>query len=281
MNEYTLENSKEPVSRLIDLLRSQIVWVVSALILLTLTLYSPTQAFESATFLLSSLAGTAPFLILSILVAAVAAATGADSLIARAFTGSPVKMIVLAAIIGGVSPFCSCGVIPLIAALLSMGVPLAPVMAFWLASPVIDPAMFVLTTGLLGVEFAVAKTLAAIFLGFLGGFMIHALGHTGLLASPLRQTMGSGCGADPLSGTKDVIWTFWNDVDRLRKFKQVGLNTTLFLFKWLSLAFLLARQLGQFTGRWVGAIAGSHRNAGRCARVSKWLCRLTASVWID
>jgi len=239
MNEYTLESSNQPFRRLTEILRRQTVWVVSALILLALTLFSPTQAYESASFLLSSLAGTAPFLILSILVAAIAAATGADSLIARAFTGSPVKMIVLAAVIGGVSPFCSCGVIPLIAALLSMGVPLAPVMAFWLASPVIDPAMFVLTSGLLGVEFAVAKTLAAIFLGFLGGFMIHALGHTGLLASPLRQTVGNSCGTGSLLNTKDVVWSFWNDVERLKKFKDVALNTTLFLFKWLSLAFLL------------------------------------------
>nr|WP_240953473.1 hypothetical protein [Sneathiella chinensis] len=50
-----------------------------------------------------------------------------------------------------------------------MGVPLSAVMAFWLASPVMDPSMFLLTSGVLGVEFAVAKTLAAIGIGVLGG----------------------------------------------------------------------------------------------------------------
>ena len=70
------------------------------------------------------------------------------------FTGNSMSMIIAAAAFGALSPFCSCGVIPLIAALLTMGVPLAAVMAFWLASPVIDPSMFALTSGVLGSDFA-------------------------------------------------------------------------------------------------------------------------------
>ena len=115
-----------------------------------------------------NLLNVAPFLVLSIVIAAYAGATGADGLIARAFTGSPAVMILIAAAAGGLSPFCSCGVIPLIAALLVMGVPLSAVMAFWLASPVMDPSMFVLTTGVLGLEFAIAKTVAAVGLGIFG-----------------------------------------------------------------------------------------------------------------
>lgn len=46
-------------------------------------------------------------------------------------------MIVLASLFGALSPFCSCGVVPLIAGLPGVGVPLAPVMAFWLSSPLI------------------------------------------------------------------------------------------------------------------------------------------------
>ena len=38
-------------------------------------------------------------------------------------------MIMVASLFGAFSPFCSCGVIPLIAALLSIGVPVAAVMA--------------------------------------------------------------------------------------------------------------------------------------------------------
>jgi len=149
-------------------------------------------------------------------------------------------MIGLAALAGALSPFCSCGVIPLIAALLAMGVPLSAVMAFWLASPVMDPSMFVLTTGVLGLEFAIAKTLAAIGLGLMGGWVVHLVGRAGGLADPLREGIGNGgCGGAKLRDPKPVVWRFWAEPERRAKFGREALNVTLFLLKWLTLAFVL------------------------------------------
>ena len=136
------------------------VFLAIALILIALTLLIPSQAPESVRFTLTGLWKVAPFLLLSIGIAAYAQASGADNLIAKAFQGRIAVMISVAALIGVLSPFCSCGVIPLIAALLSMGVPVAAVMAFWLSSPLMDPSMFVLTVGTLGFQFAIAKTVA-------------------------------------------------------------------------------------------------------------------------
>jgi uncharacterized membrane protein YraQ (UPF0718 family) len=216
------------------------VWLVSAGLLVALLIFLPEQGLESARFTLQNLVDVAPFLVLSIAIAAYAGATGADGLIARAFTGSPALMILIAAAAGGLSPFCSCGVIPLIAALLAMGVPLSAVMAFWLASPVMDPSMFVLTTGVLGFEFAVAKTLAAIGLGLFGGIVVHGLARTGGLADPLREGVGNGgCGGAKVRTAKPVVWAFWQDEERIAKFVREGIKTTLFLAKWLTLAFLL------------------------------------------
>ena len=216
------------------------VWLTTVSVILLLFIFNTPQGMESAEFTVNALIGTAPFLLLSIGIAAYAGATGADSLIARAFVGSPFSMIIFAAILGGLSPFCSCGVIPLVAALLGMGIPLSGVMAFWLASPVIDPSMFVLTSGLLGFEFAVAKTFAAISLGLFGGFITLGLVRYGYFSDPLRKTVqSSGCGT--ASGLKPnlVNWKFWQDVERRKKFYREGTSTTLFLLKWLTLAFLL------------------------------------------
>lgn len=216
------------------------VWVATAAILTLVTLINPAQGLDSLSFTLQALVKTAPYLLLSIGVAAYANATGADGLIARAFTGAPVVMILVAAAFGGLSPFCSCGVIPLIAALLAMGVPLSAVMAFWLASPVIDPSMFALTVGVLGMEFAVAKTLAAIGLGVAGGYITLALTRTGAFADPLREGVGNGgCGASNVRDPKPPVWAFWRDDDRRAKFARSALSTTLFLAQWLTLAFLL------------------------------------------
>lgn len=220
--------------------RDEQVWLVSAAILLALWVFVPPQAAESAVFAGRALLNTAPFLVLSIAIAAWAGATGADNLIAKAFTGAPVMMIVLGALAGGLSPFCSCGVIPLIAALLAMGVPLSAVMAFWLASPIMDPSMFVLTTGVLGLEFAIAKTLAAVGIGLFGGLVVLALSRGGALADPLREGVGNGgCGGSRIRAPKPMVWRFWQDPVRRAKFGKTALSTTLFLAKWLTLAFIL------------------------------------------
>lgn len=220
--------------------QDQRVWLCTAFILTTLAFIDPLQAADSAIFAAHALLQTTPYLILSIAVAAWAGATGADNLIARAFTGAPLMMVVLGALAGGISPFCSCGVIPLIAALLAMGVPLSAVMAFWLASPIMDPSMFMLTAGVLGPEFAIAKTLAAIGLGFFGGITVLALSRVGALANPLRDGVGNGgCGGGKIRAPKPVIWRFWHHPDRRAAFATTALTTTLFLAKWLTLAFLL------------------------------------------
>jgi uncharacterized protein len=235
------------------------VWLTAAALLALSFAVDPAQGVASTVFTLDSLLETAPYLLLSIAIAAYAGASGADNIIARAFTGSPVLMIVLAAVAGGLSPFCSCGVIPLIAALLAMGVPLSAVMAFWLASPVMDPSMFVLTTGVLGSEFAVAKTLAAVGLGLFGGFATLALTGAGGLADPLREGVGNGgCGGAKVRTAKPVVWRFWQEDARIAKFTREGWKTTLFLFKWLTLAYLLQSfMLAYIPAEWVaGALGG-------------------------
>ncbi len=216
------------------------VWLISALILGLLFVFDRSQFANSTVFVSSALLNTAPFLILSIAIAAWAGATGADNLIAKAFTGTPLLMIGLGALAGGISPFCSCGVIPLIAALLAMGVPLSAVIAFWLASPIMDPSMFVLTAGVIGFEFAVVKTIAAIGLGVFGGTIVHILMKKGAFANPLRDGFANGgCGGAKIRTPKPVIWRFWTDSERCASFGTTALTTTLFLAKWLTLAFIL------------------------------------------
>ncbi len=207
---------------------------------LALLAAAPAQASASLAFVLDALLKVAPFLAASIAIAAYAKATSADGLIAKAFVGRTAMMVGAAALMGALSPFCSCGVIPLIAALLAMGVPLAPVMAFWLASPLMDPSMFMLTAGTLGFEFAAFKTVAAIAVGLIGGYGVMALSRGGLFENPLRPGVGDGgCGAGAARGTKTVNWRFWSEDGRRKTFGKNALENTLFLGKWLTIAFFL------------------------------------------
>jgi uncharacterized membrane protein YraQ (UPF0718 family) len=100
-------------------------------------------------------------------------------------------MIPLAAVVGGLTPFCSCGVIPAAAGLFGVGVPLAPVVAFWIAAPLM--AQFFVIAGSLGIGFAIAKAVAAIGMGLLGGYGTMLMTRAGLLviSDALRITAQS------------------------------------------------------------------------------------------
>lgn len=215
-------------------------WLAVALIAVAILVLDAVQFARSLRFTGESLVAIAPFLALAVVLAAGARASGADGLIARAFRGRLATMIAVAALFGGLSPFCSCGVIPLIAALLAMGVPLPAVMAFWLSSPLMDPSMFVLTAATLGLGFAVAKTVAAVGIGLAGGFATLAVMNGGVFADPLRPGVGDGgCGGAKVRLPGPVVWTFWRDAKRRQSFAAEASRTVLFLGKWLTLAFVL------------------------------------------
>ena len=232
------------------------------LILLVIGILIPSQVATSLGFTLKNFWTVLPFLLLSIGIAAYASASGADNLIAKAFQGRIAVMIPVAALFGALSPFCSCGVIPLIAALLTMGVPVAAVMAFWLSSPLMDPSMFVLTVGTLGVGFAIAKTIATVFIGLLGGFGTLALTHVDGVSSafraPLREGVGNGgCGGSRVRNPKPVVWQFWPQSERRQKFWKSASKNAWFLGKWLALAFLLeSLMLVYVPDGWIRSIAG-------------------------
>ena len=213
--------------------------MVFAFALVALGVLDTAQVPASLRYVAGALIGIAPFIALAVVIAAYAAASGADRLIARAFSGSPGRTVVLASIVGALSPFCSCGVIPLIAAMLRAGVPLAPVMAFWLASPVMSPEMFLLTASGVGVGFAVAKTAAAVGMGLAGGIVVCALAGAGGLRDPLAAAVRTTCGGGFDPGARACVrWRVWDEPHRRSRFTLDALHTAGFLLKWLTVAFL-------------------------------------------
>ena len=213
------------------------VWTTFLVILLALAIFDPTQLPVSVWFLLETFVLILPFIFLSAAIYGYVSATQADNMIASALQGRQGIVIFSAAVFGALSPFCSCGVIPLVAALLAMGVPLAPVMAFWLASPVIDPVMYLLTAGIVSWEFATVKALGAIALGLLGGGAVFALQFMGIFRNPLKPSVVVR--STVLDAISHPVWRFWTEPMRVTVFAERSLHISLILLKWLALAFLL------------------------------------------
>ncbi|KMW57596.1 Transporter [Candidatus Rhodobacter oscarellae] len=214
-------------------------WLAVAVIPLIVLVLDAAMFLPVVRTALGAFAGTAPIILFAISAVAYVKASGAETLIAKAFEGDVRVMIVLAALMGGLSPFCPCEVIPFIAALLAVGAPLAAVMAFWLASPLMDPAMFLITAGELGLAFALGKTVAAVALGLFGGFATMAFARSAVFADPLKEkpAVGGCCGVKkPFQGKP--VWRFWTEAERRVAFRDSWVENALFLVKWLMIAYL-------------------------------------------
>ena len=147
-------------------------WAVIVAILLAVAVLDPGNLVQTVDFAARALAHTSQYILFAVLLLAYLKATGAEVMVARAFVGRETRMILLAALFGGLAPFCSCEVIPFVAGLLALGAPLSAVMAFWLSSPLIDPPTLLITAAALGWPFAIGKAVAAVALGLFGGFEI-------------------------------------------------------------------------------------------------------------
>jgi len=236
------------------------VFITLVLAFSGLAILDQAQAYQSLRFTLESMLAIAPFFLLAIAFAGYAKATGVDGLIARTFSGNPVMTIAAASLAGALSPFCSCGVIPLIAAMLASGVPLAPVMAFCVSSPIMDPEMFILTAAGINLNFAIAKTIAAIGMGLMAGFTVVGLQRAGFLLNPLKtENRCCGCGPTFNANAKvEVTWHFWKNPERRDRFMDEIRKNGIFLGKWMLFAFFLESiMIAYIPADWIANIVGN------------------------
>ncbi len=225
----------------LDEIRSRLAspWTITLLAPVAVAVLDYPNFVPVITFAGKAFLGTLPYIAFAVLLIAGLKAAGAEAVIANAFKGRENRMIVLAALFGGLAPFCSCEVIPFIAGLLALGAPLSAVMAFWLSSPLIDPPTLLITAAALGWPFAIGKAVSAIGLGLFGGFAIKLVLKAGWFGEPLREQVSTRCGCGPSPFDGKPVWSFWNEPQRRQVFNTEFANNALFLIKWLALAYVL------------------------------------------
>lgn len=225
---------------------------------LLVLLLDRTNAAGIFSFAASAFAGTVPYIVFAVLLIAWLKAAGAETVIGSAFKGRELRMIAMAALFGGLAPFCSCEVIPFVAGLLAVGAPLSAIMAFWLSSPLIDPPTLLITAGALGWPFAVGKAVSAVAVGVFGGLFVKFVTGQGWLSDPVRTTSSGGCGCRPSPFTGAPQWRFWTSGERREEFAAEARTNALFLIKWLAAAYVLEALLVTYVPASViaGAVGG-------------------------
>ena len=87
-----------------------------------------------------------------------------------------VKGAIIAALLGTVTPFCSCSSIPIFIGFTRAGLPLGMTFSFLISSPMVDLASMLMLMSFFGSNFAVAYVVMGLVLAVAGGLLIDALG---------------------------------------------------------------------------------------------------------
>ena len=120
-----------------------------------------------------------------------------------------------AALLGAVTPFCSCSSIPLFIGFLSAGIPLGITFAFLISSPLINESSLFLFPALFGIKITILYNLIGIVVSILGGMLIQRMGMERYIEPSLlqfknrKQVMAERGGNEPKLSERLRLW--WED----------------------------------------------------------------------
>jgi uncharacterized membrane protein YraQ (UPF0718 family) len=82
---------------------------------------------------------------------------------------------IMAALLGIVTPFCSCSAIPMFLGFVEAGIPLGVTFSFLIAAPMINEVAIVLLLGLFGWEVTLIYILTGLFIAIFSGYLLEKL----------------------------------------------------------------------------------------------------------
>ena len=98
---------------------------------------------------------------------------------------------IIAALLGTVTPFCSCSSIPLFIGFTSAGLPLGVTFSFLISSPMVDLGSLVLLMSIFGAKVAVVYVIVGLVIAVAGGTLIEKMHMENYVEEFIRNAKGS------------------------------------------------------------------------------------------
>lgn len=106
------------------------------------------------------------------------------------------KANIIGALLGTVTPFCSCSSIPIFMGFASAGLPLGVIFSFLISSPMVDLGSIVLLTSIFGPKIAITYTICGLIIAIIGGTLIEKMHLEDQIEDFLKQIDPKSIGAD-------------------------------------------------------------------------------------
>ena len=128
-----------------------------------------------------------PYVILGSLLGEALKFTSWTKLIYRFTVGHPRLAVLMATVLGILSPLCTYGTVPVLISLYGAGVGVAPLVSFLAASSMMNPQLFIMSVGGLGWEMALWRLLCVFVFSYLVGALAGLLPERFAVRSSLRE----------------------------------------------------------------------------------------------
>ena len=161
---------------------------------------------------------------------------------------------IIAALLGTVTPFCSCSSIPLFVGFTSAGLPLGVTFSFLISSPMVDLGSLVLLMSIFGWKVAIVYVVLGLVIAVVGGTLIEKMHLESQVAEFIRNGHAIDVPQEELH-FKDRMKYAWEQVASTAKkvfpYVLVGVGIGAFIHNWIPEDFI-AKVLG--TGNPFGVI---------------------------
>jgi len=143
---------------------------------------------------------------------------------------------IIAALLGTVTPFCSCSSIPLFIGFTSAGLPLGVTFSFLISSPMVDLGSLVLLMSIFGAKVAVVYVVLGLIVAVAGGTMIEKLHMENQVEEFIRNASGVDIESPGLTVNDRLIYAKDQVVSTFKKvfpYILVGVGVGAIIHNWI------------------------------------------------
>lgn len=145
---------------------------------------------------------------------------------------------IIGALLGTVTPFCSCSSIPLFMGFTTAGLPLGVTFSFLISSPMVDLGSLVLLTSIFGWKIAVSYVIVGLVIAVLGGTIIEKLHLENQVADFIRNAkkINTVLPSDELSQKerfKSALDSVWQTLKKVFPYILIGVAIGAVLHNWI------------------------------------------------
>lgn len=158
----------------------------------------------------------------------------------------------VAALLGTVTPFCSCSSIPLFIGFTSAGLPLGVTFSFLISSPMVDLGSLILLMSIFGAKVAIVYVVVGLIVAVIGGTLIEKLRMENYVEEFIRSAKGVDIESPDLTKKERLSYAKEQTVSTFKKvfaYILVGVGIGAVIHNWIPES-------------WIELVLGSHNPFG-------------------